>query len=183
MRLFIALPVPEEIQESIVAETALLRGKYPRLKWIRQDALHLTLSFLGEVDEERIDFIHGAMQQAAERRTAYDMELEGIGAFPGRGTPRVLYLPVTKGEEKTRMLQRTLLKALGDLGTRDRKKFTPHLTIARNKREEDAPDPRAEGAGLFFAYEQSSLVLYRSHLDPRGARYERLKTVELSRGE
>ncbi len=180
MRLFIALPIPENVQESIVAETAILRGRYPKLKWVRQDALHLTLSFLGEVEEERVDFIHEAMKQAAGETVAYGMELEGMGAFPKSGTPRVLYLPVTKGEDSTRMLQRSLVKALGDLGKRDRKKFKPHLTIARVKGQQDTPDPQKDGEGLSFGFEQSSLVLYRSHLDPRGARYERLKTVELS---
>jgi 2'-5' RNA ligase len=180
MRLFIALPIPEEVRERIVADTAFLRGKYPRLKWLRQDALHLTLSFLGEVEEDRIDFIHGAMRQAAERTSAYGMELEGMGAFPKRGAPRVLYLPVTKGEETTRMLQSVLVQALGDLGKRDRKKFTPHLTIARVKGRHETPDPREAGEGLSFGFDQRSVVLYRSHLDPKGARYERLKTVELA---
>ncbi|MGC9311801.1 MAG: RNA 2',3'-cyclic phosphodiesterase, partial [Sediminispirochaetaceae bacterium] len=97
MRLFIALPTPDRAAESILLDTAVLRGKYPDLKWVRQDALHLTLAFLGEVEEENLEAIYRAMDAAGRMQEPFRLRYAGLGTFPRRGMPRVLFLPVTEG--------------------------------------------------------------------------------------
>lgn len=179
MRLFVALPVPEEMQEKIIAETAVLRGRYPELKWVRQDALHLTLSFLGEMEEESVESIHEAMRVAAAKVEAFDMEFRGIGTFPARGRPRVVYLALERGAEAADRLSRELTGALGSLAEKDGKRFTPHLTLARVKKKGKTPDPEREGIDLRFAFTSEKLVLYRSHLSSKGARYDVLREARL----
>jgi len=180
MRLFIALPVPEQIQERIVLESAELRGRYPDLKWVRQDALHLTLIFLGELEESRLEAITRAMEEAASEVAPFDLELRGLGAFPQRGAPRVLFIPLARGVERARGLHRKLKGALGGIGTKDRKRFAPHLTLARVKGKPEFPDPEKEGNELRFSFAADRIHLYRSHLDSRGARYELLREAKLA---
>lgn len=183
MRLFIAIPVPEDVRDRILVDTAEMRGRYPDLKWTGRDAYHLTLSFLGETEEKMVEPIREAMDKAATNNKTFEMELAGIGSFPKKGPPRVLYVPVVKGFDETKRLHGSLVRALGDLGPQERKKFTPHLTLARIKGKKESPDPRENGNGLHFSFTCSKLVLYRSHLHPEGARYEVIEESELKREE
>lgn len=179
MRLFIALPVPVEVREKIIARTEPLREKYPGLKWVRRDALHLTLSFLGETGESNVDPIIGVMNRAALGVDAFEMELGGMGFFPKKGPPRVLYTAVKRGVEGTRTLYSALREGLGTLGFEGRKKFTPHLTLARVKGAGNTPDPEVEGKDLVFSFTADRIVLYRSRLKPSGAVYEILGEAKL----
>ena len=181
MRLFIALPVPADVRENIILHTAQLRGKFPGLKWVGQDALHLTLSFLGETDPSKLETIRAAMNSTASQIESYDMELVGMGAFPRKGPPRVLFIPVKKGLEETRRLNSILVRELGDLSPKEKRKFTPHLTIARVKNTVQTPDPDSEGQDLAFTFSADRLILYRSHLTPDGARYEELEEARFGR--
>ncbi|MFP4617320.1 MAG: RNA 2',3'-cyclic phosphodiesterase [Spirochaetaceae bacterium] len=179
MRLFIALPVPEEVRGRIIARTKVLREKYPELKWVRGEALHLTMSFLGETEEGRVDQIRSIMDKAASGVDAFEMELGGIGFFPKKGPPRVLYTAVTKGAPETRTLYSALLEGLEKIGFEGRKKFTPHLTLARVKGKVDTPDPEVDGTDIDFSFTADRLVLYRSRLTPSGAVYETLGEAKL----
>ncbi|MFO7849344.1 MAG: RNA 2',3'-cyclic phosphodiesterase [Spirochaetia bacterium] len=179
MRLFIALPLPEEVREKIISDTAPLREKYPGLKWVRRDALHLTLSFLGETGESNVEPICSAMTKAVSGVEAFEMELGGLGFFPKKGPPRVLYTAVRIGSAETRALYSALLGGLGKIGFEGRKKFTPHLTLARIKGGGDTPDPERDGKDLAFSFTADRIVLYRSHLRPSGAVYETLGEAKL----
>lgn len=179
MRLFIALPVPEEVKDMIIARTEPLREKYPGLKWIRRDALHLTLSFLGETGESNVEPIRSVMNKAAAGVDAFEIELGGMGFFPKKGPPRVLYTAVTRGVPETRSLYSVLREGLLELGFEGRKKFTPHLTLARVKNAGNTPDSEEEGKDLAFSFTADRIVLYRSYLKPSGAVYEILGEAKL----
>ncbi len=182
MRLFIALPLPDEVQDLIVLRSAHLRSRYSGLKWTGRDALHITLVFLGETEEQLVDRIAEKMKRSADFLNSYTMELRGLGTFPRKGRPRVLYLRVVRGLEETQRVFSVLSGELGGAAGRDRRSFTPHLTLARVREGEKVPDPNTEGEDLRFGFPVSRMVLYRSHLGPKGARYESLAEAEM-RGE
>lgn len=179
MRLFIALPTPDSAAESILLDTAALRGKYPDLKWVRQDALHLTLTFLGEVEEENLEAIYRAMDAAGRMQEPFRLRYAGLGTFPRRGMPRVLFLPVTEGGRDCCLLNRVLVSRIGEAIEVDRRNFTPHLTLARVKNSRNWPDVRSEGLDITAAFEARKIVLFRSHLKPDGAEYEELYLAQL----
>jgi len=179
MRLFIALPTPDTVAEAILLDTAALRGKYPDLKWVRQDALHLTLTFLGEVGKENLDTIYRAMDAAGRMQEPFRLRYQGLGTFPGRGKPRVIFLPLNEGEEECSLLHRVLVERIGESIEVDRRSFTPHLTLARVKNSRNWPDVRADGLDISAAFEARKIVLFRSHLKPDGAEYEELYSRQL----
>ncbi len=181
MRLFIALPTPDGVEESILLDTAALRGKYPDLKWVRQDALHLTLVFLGEAEKEQLEPVCRAMDAAGRLQEPFQLQYRGLGTFPRRGQPRVLFLPVIEGEEECSFLHQVLVKRIGETIEVDRRKFTPHLTLARVKNSRNWPDVRSEGLDITAAFEAHTIVLFRSYLKPGGAEYEVLYSTQLGR--
>src|ERR1700704_3928601 len=99
MRLFVAVDLPEETKRLIAREQKLIAAPLVRsggsLKLVAPERMHLTLLFLGEVQEARVPAVTEAMNTAVDR-AAFDMALGGAGVFPPRGAPRVLWMGVTE---------------------------------------------------------------------------------------
>jgi len=181
MRVFIAIPTPDRVAETIILDTAALRGAYPDLKWIGMDALHLTLNFLGEVIKEQLEPICQVMDAAGQAQAPFRLRYHGLGFFPPRGRPRVLYLHVEEGRRECELIQRVLSAGLDGIVRLDRRKFTPHLTLARIKNSRKWPDVYSEGTDKSAEFTAERIVLFRSHLKPDGAEYEELYSVQLGR--
>lgn len=181
MRLFTAVSLPGELRETLVLSTAGLRGRYPKLRWLGQDAFHITLNFFGEVEETFLPLIETAMSMAAREVETFDMLLRGLGFFPGRSAARVLYLEVKRGADSCRLLQKTIVRQTGGLIPQDRRAYTPHLTLARVKGPSVLPDPAREGLNVETAFWVGHIDLYRSRLKSSGAEYELLSSVPLGK--
>lgn len=181
MRVFIAIPTPDRVAETIILEMAALRGAYPDLKWIGLNALHLTLNFLGEVDEKQLEHIRQVMDAAGRAQSPFRMKYHGLGTFPPRGRPRVLYVRVEEGRGECELVQRVLSAGLSRIVELDRRRFTPHLTLARIKNSRKWPDVDREGTDISAEFAAERIVLFRSYLKPSGAEYEELYSVQLGR--
>ena len=179
MRLFIAIPTPVTAAESIVLESAALRGAYPELKLIGMDGLHLTLIFLGEVEEENLEPIFRVMDAAGQGQCPFRIRYHGMGTFPPRGRPRVLYLGLEEGGRECQLLHRVLSSGLDGVVRLDRRRFTPHLTLARIKNSRKWPDVDREGIGISAEFAARRIVLFRSHLKSSGAEYEEVYSMQL----
>src|ERR671916_1601729 len=96
VRVFCAVELPEDVRAEAARHVARLRAEFPRLKvgWEREEKLHLTLKFLGEIDEARVELLTRAAEAAADATRAFELSIEGAGFFPPRGAPRVLWLRV-----------------------------------------------------------------------------------------
>lgn len=172
-RLFIALPVPEEIQESILD----LRTNIPGTRWMGREQLHITLKFIGEVDSSKLRQIRDTLAEI--RYDSFPLKFSGVGFFPpgGRGrhsSPKVLWTGVENPEELTG-LRNKIERNLRNAGIpEERRKFSPHLTIARLK------NPPESALGRFLSMNHSfctdtfiskRFLLYSSILKPSGAVY------------
>ena len=177
MRVFTALPVPEALQEKIILDTAALRGKYPKLKWVSQQALHITLNFLGEIEENKIPQVLQALEMVKPVFKSFRMEFKGLGVFPRKGPARVVFLEPRAGVQECRDVQRQLSRYLSAFAPPERKKFKPHLTLARVKQNTDWPDPDLEGVDISLGFTVNRIVLYKSVLKPEGAQYEEIGEV------
>src|SRR5215471_13615804 len=95
-RIFIAIEVPAEIRRQIAAYVDQLRGLFSdvRASWSREDNLHLTLKFLGDVELLRIDSLSQACADAARKLGPFELAISGGGTFPPHGKPKVLWLGV-----------------------------------------------------------------------------------------
>ena len=189
LRLFIAAELPAEWRDALAETIATLRGVIPaRLRWARPEGIHLTLKFLGEVDEARLPDLTAALTAAAAQAEPFTLTGGPLGAFGGAARPRVLWAGVGGATEALDKLARAVDGACRPLGFRpERQPFRPHLTLAR------VPDsvPAVEAARITGAltrvappslppFTVSTLTLVRSELGPGGARYTPLATTDLA---
>lgn len=187
MRLFVAVNLDPAERERLRGATALLREAGLPVRWAAPETLHLTMKFLGEVDEAGVAEIGRAVERAASGVAPFEARLGGVGAFPSVERPRVAWVGVEKRPELMR-LQRELERELAPLGyAPEDRPFTPHVTLGRAARDA-RPRDMEPLAGLAAAVEYESslevrtLDLMRSHTGPRGARYERLLAAPLGSG-
>jgi 2'-5' RNA ligase len=124
MRLFVALPIPDAVARPLM----LLQGGVPGARWQTREQLHLTLSFIGEVEGDVARMIDDAL--AGIDAPAFDLQLHGVGQF-GNRQPHSLWAAVRKSE-MLEHLQRKVDAAVRRVGIPpDGHKFTPHVTLAR----------------------------------------------------
>ncbi len=185
MRLFVAVNLPQEERVRLEQEVRALRAARLPVRWVAGDALHLTLKFLGEVPDAGVGAIERALTEVAGEFPPFRLELQGLGAFPNLRSPRVVWVGVQAPPELGR-LAGALEEAMAGLGyPRENRPFSPHLTLGRAERDAGAGAFRAL-AGLVerftfrAAVEAQSADLMRSHLSPRGARYERILAAPLT---
>ena len=152
------------------------------MAWVPPDNVHLTLKFLGGVETARLGDVEGALGAAAAGHRAFDLEVHGLGAFPTRTRPRVLWAGVSAGGAEAGALAASVDGALAALGfARDGRAFAAHVTLGRVR------EPRANlrlGAALdtaeaFGRQRVARVSLMRSELSPKGARYTELASVPL----
>jgi 2'-5' RNA ligase len=188
-RVFCAVELPA-IQRELVAEhIAGLRdaSRDVQITWNCADKLHITLKFIAGIESSRMPKLIRACENAAKETPVFQLALEGAGAFPPHGSPRVLWLGISDPSKSLLKLQSRLEDACGNEGiTRDERPYKPHLTIARIRSPKGARSLAARHAekGLEpSTFEVLEVVLIRSILATGGSRYSVLSRHGLDRGE
>ena len=134
MRTFIAIEIPEEIKKEMAKVQDELKRSGADAGWTRPEGIHLTLKFLGEVPEAKIEEIKNALVQAAEATSRFRLKITGAGAFPNPKNPRVVWLGVSGDIDKLSALQGSVEESMTAMGfDREERAFSPHLTLARIK--------------------------------------------------
>lgn len=177
LRLFVGIAIPHKI----AGQLALMQGGIPGARWTDRHNFHLTLNFIGEVDEATAEIVDEILSSI--HVPAFTLNLEGIGNFSQGNDPTVLWAGVSR-EEKLFRLQEKIMHALDVLHIRsDNRKYTPHVTLARFRRPDDE---KVAVFGNTHANYQSepfdvdSFILYRSHLTKNGPYYDPLIRYSLS---
>jgi 2'-5' RNA ligase len=170
-RLFIAVDLPESMKENL----ELMSFGIPGAKWLPPEQLHLTVRFIGEVDGVLYGDIKNILDEIS--LASFSMQLKGVGYFPPRGTPRVLWVGL-ETNEPLHALRKKIDTALVKIGVDpERRKFSPHITLARLK---NTPIQKIAnflaGNGLFRQepFQVQDFKLYSSTLTRKGA----IHTVE-----
>ena len=165
-RLFVAIDLPQEVKDSLVA----LQGGLPGARWVGTEGLHLTLRFIGEMSSAEADDIHAAL--ATVTGAPFMARLESAGTFSGRGGPRVVWAGAIRDTPLER-LKRGIDAALRRAGCApDGRKFAPHVTLARLR---GASTERTDAFVAQIApqiaatFEVREFVLFSSRLAPGGA--------------
>ena len=187
MRLFIAINLPADVRAEITGATAALRAEAPEIAWVAESRLHLTLKFLGEVEEGRLDALTAAMAAVAGQHRELVMTLGGIGAFPNFRRARVVWMGIEQ-EARLELLHHDLELACESLGFEvEGRPFRPHLTLARVKQPLDEPRLRAlsrAGKQTDFGtdFVVRSVDLMSSELSQSGPTYRTLVSAALRSG-
>ncbi|MGI6638979.1 MAG: RNA 2',3'-cyclic phosphodiesterase [Desulfobulbus sp.] len=165
-RLFVALDPPAQVRDEL---TALCTG-LPDVRWTPPEQLHLTLCFIGEVSSNSFLDIQEALQEVTS--SAFTLKLKGLGLFPPRRTPRVLWTGVQTSSILTG-LQRKVTTQLRHSGiTLEKRKFIPHITLARLQEGALPRLQRYLGAHALFnstPFMVEHFTLYSSVLGRNGA--------------
>jgi 2'-5' RNA ligase len=179
-RTFISLGVAEAVKEPICRLQNELCGQLPEdaFRWTRPEQIHLTLKFLGNVPAGQWEEMASALREVCNGFAPLGLRAEGVGYFPSRGLPRVIWVGVRDENEALSRLQRAVEKAVnGNIGSAEEERFTGHLTIGRAKslRPEQGRlliELAQQFSGKSFGEWQAvKLDLMRSELGPQGSRY------------
>jgi len=186
IRSFVAVELPEAVRAALTRLQEEVKTGGGGVKWVEPRGIHLTLKFLGYVDEARVPALVQALTRACEGFGPLEVSLSGLGVFPGPSRPRVAWVGLCGGVETLLRLQEGVEKVLSPFGfPREDRAFTPHLTLAR-LREGVAPD-EARGFGQAFlkaspesvSFKVEGISLMKSQLSPSGAIYTRLAFIPL----
>jgi 2'-5' RNA ligase len=175
IRLFVALELPEGIRTRL----SMLQGGVPGARWATDEQLHLTLRFIGEVDDHVAHDVDDAL--AGIRAPAFTLELAGVGEFGGKN-PRALWAGVRPSEPLLH-LQKKVETALQRIGLpAEERKFSPHVTLARMKGSPREKVVQFLTHHALFAsgpFDVRHFVLFSSHLGSGGSVYHAERTYPL----
>ena len=177
-RLFVALDLPEDVRKTVYEVREELAG----FRWVSQEQLHLTLRFIGDSDDATLERLREGLGNVC--CPPFDLGLNGIGHFPSRGLPRVLWVGM-EAAPALFTLQTAVEQACVAAGVVPEERcFSPHLTIARLKeaRPEVVRRFEADHAGFRCGpFQAAAFHLYASSLTQQGAIHRRLATIDLCR--
>lgn len=185
IRTFIAIDIPRSTQEALDQVITEFRKTGAAVTWVKPGRMHLTLKFLGNVPEEKIDAISQAMTGAAEQSTSFVLRPVGCGAFPSMKNMRIVWVGLQGDLDLLKHFHRRLEEALEVLGfDREQRSFKPHLTLGRVKGAKHAEALRqavlSQQDFALEAFDVLELVMYKSDLRPEGAHYTPLFRARFS---
>ncbi len=180
MRLFIAIEFPDEVKKALIR----LRKDIPGARWVPVEQIHLTLAFLGEVDEPTTGRLTGELSQI--RTPAFKLCFTGTGCFPDRRRPRVLWVGL-EPEPRLNLLAAKIRTAVLNCGIpQEERPFSPHITLARLKL------PSSRESGVFLDQQAKKILpplsvqeftLFQSRLTPQGAVHIPIRSFPLAAAE
>ena len=199
IRAFLAVELSQELRVELADFQQKLKqsiepevNRNTRISWVQPAKIHLTIKFLGDLDEQVLDPLLSTVEQAIGSQSSVNVPLERLGAFPRPYRPRVLWVGPTenweRGAEGARVteLHGAIEQACEGLGfLRETKPFSPHLTLARIRMGERQVGVALAKAGMLDrqlslgALAVESVVLMKSDLKPTGSVYTKLWVVRL----
>jgi 2'-5' RNA ligase len=188
VRLFVAVELDDALRQAAIAEIADLRAivardaPRARVTWLSAERLHLTLAFIGHVDVARLPDIQEALRPPCSLGR-FEILVRGIGVFPDRGRPRVIWAGITDGRDQLVALAGEVAARLGPAGiAREDRAYQPHLTLARVKDPGDLRAPvvtGGRGQPVLGTSLVRAITLFESRLSPKGPEYRAIERTAL----
>ncbi|GIQ69604.1 RNA 2',3'-cyclic phosphodiesterase [Xylanibacillus composti] len=182
MRLFTAVDLSREAARHMEELQKGCRTVLPCQRWQKIENMHLTLHFLGEVEESEIPSLQSILREVTRQSPAFFLEFNDWGAFPNETRPRVIWIGV-KEQPALLELQRTLAPALQSYGYAEADKpYVPHITMGRNPKGNDIAALRQQVPVQAVRWKANALVLYQSVFGAGGVRYRAVERFPLTTG-
>ncbi|MCA9744420.1 RNA 2',3'-cyclic phosphodiesterase [candidate division KSB1 bacterium] len=186
VRAFICFEIDQHVSAALGRLIDEGRALGERISWSKPEKIHLTLKFLGDIENAQVEQVSQIVRQLAEKQREFKLTIDKLGAFPNFQRPRVFWVGTTDVPAELNTLVTELEDALAQIGfARERRAFAPHLTLGRAK-----SDRCAQTAGFLKTKQLESrkvhcaeLVLMKSDLQPSGAVYTPLATFDLQPGK
>ncbi|HXU77689.1 MAG TPA: RNA 2',3'-cyclic phosphodiesterase [Methylomirabilota bacterium] len=189
LRLFLALSVPEEVKAQLHRVQLELRETVKEgARWTPPDQFHLTLKFLGGVRHSQVEPLLGALSESSAPFGPLVLTASGLGAFPPRGKPRVLWAGVSDAAQQLPLLQRAVeLASAAFTAEPPVNDFSGHITLARLSQFRGAANElktvlAGSGQRMFGGWTANHLALMQSELSSAGATHLLVAEIPLKRG-
>jgi RNA 2',3'-cyclic 3'-phosphodiesterase len=169
IRAFIALPLPDDIKDTLQTAIKELKEKTRGVRWVRREALHITLKFLGDIPEDLLEPLSRELNEATRAFAPLNVSFTEFGVFPNMRKPRVVWAGLSGDVKELSGLASSVEKACARCGIPEEKRpFSAHITLGRLK----IPTMLDLGSGsLAGKFTVSEVLLFRSELLPGGPRY------------
>ncbi len=175
LRLFFALDTPSTVRPSVATLLRTLQDSGADVRWEPASKLHSTVRFLGDTDPQLLESLSGTTSSLVLASPPPRILYRGVGAFPDKRHPRVVWIGMEDLEGALRNLHRELDRGLAILGIEQEKRaFHPHLTLGRVRGERNLPHLIRLLENCTFESEPASLrelLLMKSDLHPSGSVY------------
>ncbi len=184
MRTFISVELPDEVKKNIAELINELKDAGAGVKWVEPKNLHITLKFLGWVEEKNLDNLIELATQAVAGQGSFKARFEGLGTFPEGKTPRVVWVGTVEGGEKLCELAKNLEETLSKAGFRsEEREFKSHITIGRVREKKGVDNLKTQISKIknqkFGEMIIDKIHIMKSTLTPKGPVYEIYKEVTL----
>lgn len=175
MRLFFGVGLPMGVRKEVWNFCSTIKEKLPKMKWVEEENLHITLRFLGEVEKEKLSTLVQLSDELSRAVKAFPVMLGSLGAFPNPKRARVFWCGLSEGGEGCTRLFNGLEARLQDFGfAPEDKVFHPHITLSRlNPPSTLAIENLSPPPVLSFTCDR--FTLYESVLRPQGPLYKTIK--------
>ncbi|MBN2014586.1 MAG: RNA 2',3'-cyclic phosphodiesterase [Candidatus Altiarchaeota archaeon] len=178
-RAFIAVPCPEELRKGLIEIQDKIKG-FGKMRLVEPENIHMTLKFLGEVDERRFGEITNALDSVSENQ-GFELSLKGVGVFPNKSYVRVIWVGVDNGQDTVMRIQKRIDDVLVSCGFNRDNRFHPHFTLARVKSVDKSKLGKylEDNSGLELGgFYVNGVDLMESLLSPKGPTYSVIKTFK-----
>ncbi len=187
IRAFVAIALPEDVQLRLGEISQSLFKLRLDARFVASGSVHLTLKFLGNIEEGEVEKLGEVMQESVQGIPPFEVEMRSLGVFPHPAKPRIVWVGVEGGKKLPELYRRIEMRFEKMGFAREPRPFHPHLTLlrlksAKNWRDltrfvaEEGPHQRAGVAAV------RAVSLYQSTLRSNGAVYTKLATAELGNG-
>ncbi len=188
LRLFVAIPLPDEVKDQLEDAQAELRRAVSnaKVRWATRDQFHLTLKFLGGIPSPEVHGLADTIRRVGVQFAPIELSARTVGFFPGARSPRVLWVGLSDAAKALPMLHAALEQSVAPFTTEaPEDRFAAHVTLGRIKeiRQADIGSLTRVASGMaeraFGNWTARDVLLMRSFLSPKGARYEAIATAPL----
>ena len=183
IRTFIAIELPVEVKQAARQIQNRLRESIEGIRWVKHENIHLSVKFLGNVEENRINDIAAAVKNAVKDISVMILKTGHLGIFPNEKRPRILWLGIEGDVREFIRMSKNCESELAKLGyEKDAREIKPHITVGRirsSKKQKGLVTILKDIPIESIEFRADALKLMRSELNPNGAVYTNLRSVKL----
>jgi 2'-5' RNA ligase len=188
MRVFIAIDLPQRVKDTLAQIQKGLKKTGADVKWVQANNIHLTLKFLGDIEESALEKLIQAITLAVDHLTGYMINIDRIGAFPRLEAPRIIWAGIDRGARETNKIVEDLEEGLSAIGIpKEEKPFACHITLGRTRSAQGktglAHELKTTNAMIRpeeLEFMAKQITLFQSTLTPGGPIYKELQAINLA---
>ena len=180
LRLFVAADVPERVQVAVRDSIEPLRERFPKARWVPTPNQHVTLKFLGPTWPRLVEWVTRVVGNVATVHEPFETHVGSLSAFPTELRARVLWAELDDPAGRFARIAASLEDALAEEFPREKRAFTPHLTVARFEPPVDVGELLEDAGVGSDRFPVDRIVLYRSTIRRPAPIYEALETFPLA---